>query len=135
MARKIIHLTPDQLGYKDRGKMKWLGLILSDHAEAIYQTKEDDIIISLKPRQTLAEISEILSEAYLLKKPVAIQANILKNGSLLKDIPCLVSGVLEDKIFLVLKDGRIVHTTLDDIRNIVFIAPEIWYQSKKTSLH
>ena len=35
MARKVIRFTPDQMGYKDRGKMKWQGLMLSDHSEAL----------------------------------------------------------------------------------------------------
>lgn len=130
MAKKIIHFTPDQLGYKDRGKMKWLGLMLSDHSESLYKMTEEEKRgeIKAKPKQTLVEISEKLAEAYHLKKPIAIQANILQNGSYFHDIPCLVSGVFEEKIFLILKDGRIVDTTLEDIRNIEFIQPEIWYQ-------
>ena len=35
MVRKIIRFTPDQFGYKDRGKMKWQGLMLSDHTEKL----------------------------------------------------------------------------------------------------
>lgn len=32
---EIIKLTPDDLGYKDRGIMKWQGLILPQQTDAI----------------------------------------------------------------------------------------------------
>lgn len=132
MIKKIIRFTPDQLGYVDRGKVKWQGLMLSDHSESLKRSseKEKEADIQAKAEQSLAEISEILSEAYLKKKPVAIQANIMQNGSYFKDVPCIITGFLEEKIFLLLKEGRIVDTTLEDIRNIEFIQPEIWYQKR-----
>ena len=132
MTRKIIQYTPDQLGYKDRGKMKWLGLMLSDHAESLNNmtVKEKNADVKAKPRQSLAEISAILSDAYLLKKPIAIQANFLQSASYFQDIPCMVSGTFEDKIFLLLKDKRLVDTRLEDIRHVSFIDAEIWYQKK-----
>lgn len=132
MARKIIHFTPDQMGYKDRGKMKWLGLMLSDHAESLNKmmVEEHDRKVIIKPKQSLAEISETLAEAYLLKKPVSIQANIVEDGTYLEDIRCLVSGTFEEQVFLILRDGRVVNTTLEDIRHIEYIESEIWYQKK-----
>lgn len=132
MARKIIHFTPDQMGYKDRGKMKWLGLILSDHTESLNKmmVEETGQNIAAKPIQSVTEISETLAEAYLLKKPVSIQANIVEDGTYLEDIRCLVSGTYEEQVFLVLKDGRVVNTTLEDIRHIEFIKSDIWYQKK-----
>lgn len=132
MEKHIIRRTPDQLGYKDRGKMKWLGLMLSDHSESLNQmTKNEHATeIKAKPKQSLAEIGEYLSVAYQKQKPIAIQANILKNGSHFKDVPCLVSGVFEEKIYLLLKNGRMVDTTLEDIRNIEFLDPRIWFEKK-----
>lgn len=130
MEKKHIYLTPDQLGYKDRGKMKWLGLMLSDHTEALKKMSQEDYAeeIQAKPKQSLAEISEILSRAYHRGEPVLIQANILQNGSYFKDVPCMISGTFEDKIYLMLKNGRIVDTTLEDIRHIEFMDPLIWYE-------
>ena len=132
MARKVIRFTPDQMGYKDRGKMKWQGLMLSDHSEALRKmfVEENGRNIAAKPQQSVTEISEMLAEAYLLKKPITIQANTLQNGTYLEDIRCIVSGTFEKQIFLTLKDGRIVHTTLENIRHIQFIQSEMWYQKK-----
>lgn len=132
MARKVIRFTPDQMGYKDRGKMKWQGLMLSDHSEALRKmfVEENGRNIAAKPQQSITEISEMLAEAYLLKKPITIQANTLQNGTYLEDIHCIVSGSFEKQIFLTLKDGRIVHTTLENIRHIQFTQSEIWYQKQ-----
>lgn len=134
MTRKIIQYTPDQLGYKDRGKMKWQGLMLSDHAESLHKmaVNESNATVAAKPKQSITEISEILAEAYLAKKPIAIQANLLQNGSYIQDVPCMVSGTYDDKIFLMLKNKRIVHTTLEAIRHIEFIESDIWFQKSKT---
>lgn len=132
MKKKHIYLTPDQLGYKDRGKMKWLGLMLSDHTESLMRMAEADRLeeVAPKPKQSLVEIGEILSRAYHTGEPVLIQANILQNGSYFKDVPCLISGTFEEKIYLLLKDGRIVDTTLEDIRHIEFMDPLMWYEKK-----
>lgn len=130
MDEKFIRMTPDQLGYKDRGKMKWLGLMLSDHTEALNKMNDKEYEVKAKPKQTLAEIGEILSKAYHMKRAVAIQANILQNGSYFKDVPCLVAGVAAEKIYLLLKDGRMVDTTLEDIRHIEFLDSRDWYEKR-----
>lgn len=130
MEKKRIYRTPDQLGYKDRGKMKWLGLMLSDHTEALSKMAQEDKLqeVQPKPKQSLIEISEVLAQAYHTGKPILIQANILQNGSYFKDIPCMVTGTFEDRIYLMLKNGRIVDTTLEDIRHIEFMDPLAWYE-------
>ncbi|HLR89303.1 MAG TPA: hypothetical protein VK042_06245 [Atopostipes sp.] len=132
MDKKVVRFTPDQLGYKDRGKMKWLGLMLSDHTEALSKMAQMDNSqeIQPKPKQSLAEISEVLGQAHHTGEPVLIQANVLQNGSYFKDVPCIVSGTFEDRIYLMLKNGRIVDTTLEDIRHVEFMDPLIWYEKK-----
>jgi len=130
MEKRIIHRTPDQLGYKDRGKMKWMGLMLSDHTEALTQMtqQEEKIEVPAKPQQTLAERDAYISQAYLAKKPIVIQANILQNGSYFKDVLCMVVVFFEEVIFLKLKSGRMVEATLVEIRNIEFIDPHLWFE-------
>ena len=132
MEKKIIRLTPDQLGYKDRGKMKWLGLMLSDHTELLSKIEKKEQLkdVTAKPKQSLLEISEILGQAYHTGNPVLIQANILQNGAYFKDVPCMVSGTFEDRIYLLLKNGRLVDTTLEDIRHIEFMNPMDWQEKE-----
>lgn len=130
MKKKVVRLTPDQLGYKDRGKMKWLGLMLSDHSELlkVMEDSENEKYVQPKPKQSLVEIGEILAHAHHIGEPVSIQANILQNGTYFKDVPCIVSGTHEEKIYLLLKNGRLVDTTLEDIRHIEFLDPMAWYE-------
>jgi len=132
MKEKIIRLTPDQLGYKDRGKMKWLGLMLSDHTEALSKMVKEELLkeVEAKPQQSLIEISEILGQAYHTRTPVFIQANILQNGAYFKDVPCMVSGTFEERIYLLLKDGRLVDTTLNDIRHIELMNSLDWQEKE-----
>lgn len=132
MKKKIIRLTPDQLGYKDRGKMKWLGLMLSDHTEALSKMAKEELSkeVKAKPQQSLIEISEILGHAYHTGTLVLIQANILQNGSYFKDVPCMVSGTFEERIYLLLKDGRLVNTTLEDIRHVELMDAIDWQEKE-----
>lgn len=130
MKKKIVRLTPDQLGYKDRGKMKWQGLMLSDHSESLKKMNQEGLEqeVEAKPLQSLAAIGEILSEAYQTGQPIAIQANILQNGHYFKDVSCIVSGTYEEKIYLLLKDGSLVNTTFENIRHVEFIDLLTWQQ-------
>lgn len=130
MIKKIIRPTPDKLGYKDRGKMKWIGLILSDHTESLKQMekKENNEPSKAKPQQSLAEIGQILAQAYQTKKPVNIQVNSVSNGQHCNDVACMVLGTNDNRIYLQLKNGRIVDTTIADIQHIEFFNVQIWYQ-------
>lgn len=132
MEKKVVRYTPDELGYKDRGKMKWLGLMLSDHSELLKVMEDSDRAknVEAKPKQSLVEIGEILAHAHHTGDPVSIQANILQNGTYFKDVPCIVSGTHEEKIYLLLKNGRLVNTTLEDIRHIEYLDPMTWYDKK-----
>lgn len=136
MAKKIIRFTPEQLGYTDRGKMKWQGLMLSDHSESLRKLliKENGQKTESYPEQSLLEIADILWEAYHLKKPVTIQTNIIQNGSHFKAVPCLILGFSEDKIFLSLKEEHLLYTTLENIHHIAFLDSHIWYQKNNRSL-
>lgn len=132
MNEKRIYRTPDQFGYKDRGMMKWQGLILSDHTEAIKEMKQvgNKKTVSKKTRQSMKEVSAVLAEAYQSKQAVSIQANILRDGSYTEEVHCMIVGSDETKIYLLLKDGRITAITLDDIHHIELLDSQIWYQKK-----
>lgn len=130
--KNIIRVTPDDLGYKDRGKMKWQGLILSDQTEMMKQQEKDDKAKypDAKPLMNIIDVAQILQQAYLHQKPIAIQANILRNGHFYPDVKCMVQGVGDGKIYLKLKDGRLRSCRVEDIRNVQFMDPLEWYQKK-----
>lgn len=129
MARKIVKFTPDQLGYKDRGKMKWQGLILSDHTEAVKRMfKDDSKYPEAKKLMSEQEISTVLLQAFLQKAPVNIQANVLHDGHFKSDINCILKGVFDNRIILELKDGKAIACLIEDIRNVEFGSIEDWYE-------
>lgn len=132
MIRKTVRLTPDQMTYKDRGKMKWQGLMLSDHSEAIKkrslaQQKEE---ILPKARLSLIEIGKKLSFAHQNNKPISIQMNTLKMDNNLQEYNCLVAGNYEDEIYFSLKNDQVIKTPLENIRHLELLDPIIWQRLK-----
>lgn len=51
----ITRVTPEQFGYKDRGIMKWLGMMLSDHSEALKKEEMNDQLIEVKAKEEMTE--------------------------------------------------------------------------------
>lgn len=132
MSEEVILLNPDKLGYKDRGIKKWQGMMLSDHSEALKMMKAEDekSDIPAKEEMTIEEVSTVLYEAYLTKSPVAIQANVLRNGQFYPDVHCLVMGYLGDKIILQLKNGRVKRVNIDLIRNVEVYNVLKWHNKR-----
>lgn len=129
MEEEIILLNPDKLGYKDRGIIKWQGLILSHQTEALKELDKEYAALEVEPKEEMSieEISQVLYEAYVTKSPVAIQASVLRNGYHYPDVNCLVVGHLGEKVILQLKDGRIKRVTLDLIRNVELFNKLSWH--------
>ncbi|WP_440895628.1 hypothetical protein ACS127_13865 [Amphibacillus sp. Q70] len=129
----ITRVTPEQLGYKDRGIVKWLGMMLSDHSEALKKEKMNNqrIEVEAKDEMTEADIANVLYKAFVTDSPVSIQANVMRDGNYYRDLPCKVSGYVENQIYLDLKDGRVTHCTLEQIRNVEAINPLDWYDKRK----
>ncbi|MEC6748961.1 hypothetical protein VXN63_10420 [Marinilactibacillus sp. XAAS-LB27] len=135
MTEEVVLLDPDKLGYVDRGKMKWLGMMLSDHTEALKKMKAEDQQVDILPKEemTTEDISTILYEAYVTKSPVSIQANVLKDGQYYPDVECLVMGYLGEKIILQLKDGRIKRVNIELIRHIDLYNVLKWHNKRTPS--
>lgn len=133
MKEEVIVLSPDRLGYKDRGKMKWQGLMLSDHNAALKQMKEDNKkrYGMEKEQMKIEEVSEVLYKAYIMKKPVAVQTNVLKEGRYYPDVKCMVKGHSRENIYLQLKDGQMKKVSIYLIRHVEYMHPAEWYMKRK----
>lgn len=131
MTKKLIRLTPDELGYKDRGKMKWQGLMLSDHLDALRIMDKEDNALPLEPKRMMSEIeiSKILQQSYINKQPITLQANVVNNNNYYPDLQCIVLGSQDNKIYLQLKDGRITTCQINQIRHVEFMNINEWYVS------
>jgi len=129
MKEEIVKLSPDALGYKDRGKMKWIGLMLSDHAEALKKQKQarQKSQIEPKSKQDMEAISACLYRSYSSGKPLAIQLDILSEGRYLPDIEGIILGFREDTIYLRQRDRETKRIKLEDIRHVGWISTTQWY--------
>ena len=109
--------------------MKWQGLILSDHTEALQSMfKSDSVHPEAKNVMSVVDISEVLLQAYIKKVPVNIQSNILQNGHYRPDMNCIVKGVTDNCIVLELKNGARSACLIEEIRNVEFADVNEWYE-------
>ncbi|WP_130859904.1 hypothetical protein [Gracilibacillus phocaeensis] len=129
----ITRITPEQLGYRDRGIVKWLGMMLSDHSEALKKEK-NKLEVKAKEMMTEEEVAMVLQQAFATKSPVLIQANTIRDGNYYKDVECKVAGYAENQIYLCLKDGRVTSCTLEEIRNIEWMNPLNWYDNRNNEV-
>ena len=132
MVRKVISLTPDQLGYKDRGKMKWQGLMLSDHTDALKKNHifSDAPEVIGKQKMTQFEIAEKIQVAFINKRPIKLQKDNLINGQYEPLVECMVYGYFDDKIYFSLNNGDKVYLELEKIRYVEYMDPAEWFQKK-----
>ncbi len=127
----ITRFTPEQIGYRDRGILKWQGMILADQTDALKKMENEISVIEGKEEMSEVEISQVLHRAFINDYPIAIQANIIRNGSFYKDVVCKVAGYGGNKIHLQLIDGRKTRCSLEEIRNIEMLDPLEWYNKLK----
>ncbi|GEQ33614.1 hypothetical protein B795N_14960 [Marinilactibacillus psychrotolerans] len=133
MEEEVILLNPDKMGYKDRGKMKWQGLILTHQTEAYKKLEQEYASMEVKQKEEMSqeEISEVLYEAFITRSPVAIQASVLRDGNYYPDVICMVVGHLGEKIILQLKDDRIKRVSIDLMRNVEMFDKLSWHNKRK----
>ena len=127
----ITRFTPEMFGYTDRGILKWQGMILADQTDALKKMDAEIAEIEGKEEMSEVEISTVLHRAFVMRYPIAIQANIIRNGSYYKDLICKVAGYGGNKIHLQLIDGRKTSCSLEEIRNVEMLDPLDWYGKRK----
>ncbi|GIN74796.1 hypothetical protein J14TS2_52710 [Bacillus sp. J14TS2] len=100
MSPSILRVTPDQLWYKDRGIVKWIGMMLSDHSEALKREEISNQSMEVEAKEEMSEedISKALHKAFEANTPILLQAYVLNNGNYYKDLECKVVGYFENQI-------------------------------------
>ena len=106
--------------YQDRGMMKWIGFYLSDHTAVLdKESKERNHINIEKEQMTLEEIGEVLQQAYLKNKRIAIQLEALNDeGNYLDDLVGKIFGQREEQIYLDEEDRGMLHLTIEQIHHV-----------------
>ncbi len=106
-------------------------MILADQTDAMKIMKDEFEVIGPKEEMSEEEISQVLHKAYRMDFPIAIQANVMRNGSYYKDVECKIAGHSNGRIFLNVIDGRKTSCTIDQIRNVEYLSPIDWYDKRK----
>lgn len=101
--------------YRDRGKMKWAGFYLSEHSSEQEKLKEKRETINLpKKKMSLQKIGEVLEQARMKNKTVAIQKEAVDSeGNYFNDVVGLVIGA--DELGIYIGNEKVDY---DEIRNV-----------------
>ncbi|MBO2720042.1 MULTISPECIES: hypothetical protein [Lactiplantibacillus] len=104
--------------YHDRGMMKWQGFYLSDHTAALnQQNRQLNAVYVPRPQQSLAELTQVLADAYQSQQLVTIQLKTVdQNNHHLPDITTLIHGYNANDI--VIDSNRFI--PLQEIRNVAY---------------
>lgn len=104
--------------YHGRGMMKWQGFYLSDHTAALNQQNQQlNAVYVPRPQQSLAELTQVLADAYQSQQLVTIQLKTVdQNNHHLPDITTLIHGYNANDI--VIDSNRFI--PLQEIRNVAY---------------
>ncbi|GEP20259.1 MULTISPECIES: hypothetical protein [Pediococcus] len=104
--------------YHDRGMMKWQGFYLSDHTAALNQQNQQlNAVYVPRPQQSLAELTQVLDDAYQRQQLVTIQLKTVdQNNRHLPDITTLIHGHNANDIVI----DSDCFVPLQEIRNVAY---------------
>jgi len=109
--------------YQDRKKLKWMGFFLSEHTAVMSEQEKSELfVIEPKPEMDEKEIVDVLNEARVKNKKVAVQTNEVVNDKYLPDKIGFVGGYDESVIMI----GN-EPVEYDFIRNIEFYEEKKWF--------
>lgn len=123
-----IVISPAQMGYKDRGMKKWMGLILSEHTDAMRRDeKERDQRDSRRVGGKDSE--EVIGEKLLLsmsnRQSVSIQQDIMRDGIYILPITGVVEGFHEQQVIIQSERGR-KGIDMATIRSVDYVLFQKW---------
>lgn len=125
---KDIVIRPDLMGYKDRGMKKWMGLILSEHTDAMRAQEEERVQLENR-RVRGKESEEMIGEKLLLsmanKQVVSVQQDIMRNGVYIQPLTGSVEGFYEQQVVFQTNEGR-KGIEMSTIRSVDYVPFQKW---------
>lgn len=115
--------------YDDRGMMKWMGWLLSDHSAFMEQErhKQLDRLRPVNPEMTPSQIDAALQTAFEQSQNVTVQLDTLENDQYVPEVTGLVIGFNAGQLYLQLKNDGLRALALDEIRCVAVIKSERWW--------
>lgn len=113
--------------YNDRGMMKWMGWLLSDHSAFMENAKGKERTHLVKPEMSWTKINGNLKIAWERSEMVVVQLNTIENSAYSPEIKGTVIGFNAGQIYLLMEDGdtRLIH--VEDIRYVELANNIKWY--------
>lgn len=113
--------------YDDRGMIKWMGWILSDHSAYMESESQQAQPREVKPEMPAAEISANLEAAWKSGQTVLIQSDTLENNCFTAEYQGVVAGYQGDQVYLQLANDSVKFFHLDEIRYVELVAADKWW--------
>lgn len=128
---EYIYATPDDLGYKDRGIMKWMGIMPTEQREYIYEQAQAFKRGERKvlEKESEEKIGEKLFYAHTNKQIVSIQQDIKRDGKFIEPTVGLVQGFHDQYVVLETKQGR-KGMEMHNIRYVERVAYDKWMEQR-----
>lgn len=113
------HIVPrNQWLYDDRGMMKWMGWLLSDHSAFMEQAKAAETPTPVTVEMTPDEINRVLQQAWETGQVVQIQLNVLTHDQYVPVITGRVVSFYAGQIYVQQADDRLRSLAVDQIRHV-----------------
>lgn len=113
--------------YNDRGMMKWMGWLLSDHSAFMEKSKLQEAGKDVKPEMDQRQVSKNLASAWENGEVVTIQMNSIEDNSFVPEIKGQVIGFNAGQIYLLLEEGTTSRLNVENIRYVTATPSQKWW--------
>ncbi|BDZ31587.1 DNA-directed RNA polymerase subunit beta [Lactiplantibacillus sp. WILCCON 0030] len=119
--------------YDDRGMLKWMGWILSDHSAYMESVGKQTRPREVKPEMPVTQISANLQKAWKTGQAVIVQSDTLENNCFTAEYHGQVAGYQGDQIYLQLANDSVKFFHLDELRYVEIPTAEKWWSHDDTT--
>ncbi|MCH4007926.1 DNA-directed RNA polymerase subunit beta [Companilactobacillus sp.] len=121
----------DKWLYNDRGMMKWMGWLLSDHSAFMEGEKNKENLQPILPQMGVVDISDRLQQAWESADYVSIQLNVLNHDNFVPELVGVVVGFDAGRIYLQMDSGETKLLRVEEIRSVIPVREDKWWNDDK----
>lgn len=118
--------------YPDRGMVKWLGWLLSDHSAYLEQQQAVTRSQAVQPGMSVPALKKLFQFAWEQSQAVVIQPDLLEYGQYVAEIQGVIVGLAAGQVYLQTEQGRIHTIAIDAIHAAKVLPPEKWWDHVNT---
>ncbi len=125
MTERIV--PREQWLYDDRGMMKWMGWLLSDHSAFMENAKQAEKPVPVKSEMTPTEIQRTLQTAFEQNRAVWIQPNIIADGQYVPEVGGYPVTFYAGRVYLEQAGHQLWMIHVETIRHVALQSNEKWW--------